>query len=123
LVNDKFTVDNLGEVSNMVKSDVLPLTMIEWSCKPQRFLDQDTSKYGDEMTLLQHAVESEDMDLLKFIIQLGGEQKSLLAEEEDDQKCYTVNSLVFYAAIKLGRTAMLAEMIKVTASSQIYFVR
>jgi hypothetical protein len=77
LVNDKFTVDNLGEVSNMVKSDVLPLTMIEWSCKPQRFLDQDTSKYGDEMTLLQHAVESEDMDLLKFIIQLGGEQKSL----------------------------------------------
>ena len=116
-------MDNLGEVSNMVKSDVLPLTMIEWSCKPQRFLDQDTSKYGDEMTLLQHAVESEDMDLLKFIIQLGGEQKSLLAEEEDDQKCYTVNSLVFYAAIKLGRTAMLAAMIKVTASSQIYFVR
>lgn len=103
----------------MVKSDILPLTMIEWSCKAQRFLDSKKSKHGGEITLLQHAVENEDMDLLKFIIELGGEQKALLAEDEDDQKCYTVSSAVFYTAIKLGRTAMLAEMIKVRNFSAI----
>jgi hypothetical protein len=112
-VNDKFTIENLGEVSNIVKSDVLPLTMIEWACTGQRFLESEKSKQVGEKSLLQHAVEEEDMDLLKFIIELGGEQKALLAEEEDDQKCYTIDSAVFYTAIRLGRTAMLAEMIKV----------
>jgi hypothetical protein len=102
----------------MVKSDVLPLTMIEWSCRAQRFLDSKKSKHGGEIPLLQHAVEDEDMDLLKFIIEIGGEQKALLAEDEDDRTCETVSSAVFYAAIKLGRTAMLAEMIKVSASSK-----
>jgi hypothetical protein len=38
LVSDKFNVDNLGEVSNVVKSNVLPLTMIEWTCAAERFL-------------------------------------------------------------------------------------
>ena len=87
--------------------------MIGWACAGQRFLDSEKSKQVGEKSLLQHAVEEEDMDLLKFIIELGGEQKALLAEEEDDQKCYTIDSAVFYTAIRLGRTAMLAEMIKV----------
>ena len=87
--------------------------MIEWACAGQRFLDSEKSKQVGEKSLLQHAVEEEDMDLLKFIIELGGEQKARLAEEEDDQKCYTIDRAVFYTAIRLGRTAMLAEMIKV----------
>jgi hypothetical protein len=96
--------------------------MIEWACKAQRFLDSDKSKHGGEVSLLQHAVEEDNMDLLKFIIEIGGEQKALLAEEEDDQKCYTVNSAVFYTAIRLGRTAMLAEMIRVRDSSSMNFM-
>ena len=103
----------------MVKSDVLPLTMIEWSCRAQRFLDSKKSKHGGEITLLQHAVEDQDMELLKFIIEIGEEQKALLAEDEDDQKCYTISSAVFYTAIRLGRTAMLAEMIKVGVFSEV----
>jgi hypothetical protein len=88
--------------------------MIEWACAGQRFLDSEKSKQEGQKSLLQRAVEEEDMDLLKFIIELGGEQKALLAEEEDDQKCYTIDRAVFYTAIRLGRTAMLAEMIKVS---------
>jgi hypothetical protein len=91
--------------------------MIEWPCKAQRFLDSEKSTDGGEISLLQHAIEAEDMELLKFMVEIGGEQKAILAEEEDDQKCYTVNRTVFYRAIKLGRTAMLAEMIKVRVMS------
>lgn len=87
--------------------------MIEWPCKAYRFLRIDQIADAGEIPLLQHAVEIEDMKLLKFIIQIGGEQKALLAEEEDDQKCYTVSRAVFHSAIRLGRTPMLAEMIKV----------
>jgi hypothetical protein len=95
--------------------------MIEWACTGQRFLASEKSKQAGEKSLLQHAVEEEDVDLLKFIIQLGGEQKALLAEEEDDQKCYTIDRSVFYTAIRLGRTAMLAEMIKVRNRSGVEF--
>lgn len=116
LVSDKFTVDNLGEVSNIVKSNVLPLEMIEWSCMPQRFLQSSKQDRTDRFTLLEHAVHANDMELLRFIIKLGAEQQALAAEEEDDQTCYTINSSVFFAAIKRGRTAMLAEMIKVRFS-------
>ena len=110
LVNDKYTIDNLGQVSTAVKSQVAPLTMIEWPCYARRFLDP--SKENDRhYTILSHAVSQDDIKLFKFIMQLGTEQQSLLAEEEDDQKCYTVSQDIFYKAIKLGRTAMLAEMV------------
>ena len=113
LVSDKFTVDNLGEVSTIVKSDVLPLQMIEWSCSTRRF--NNSNKTGDyQYSLFEHAVKTDDMDLFKFMIELGSEQQALLAEEEDDQKSYNLNCTVFQKAIKLGRTEMLAYMIKTT---------
>ncbi|KAL2074939.1 hypothetical protein VTL71DRAFT_8719 [Oculimacula yallundae] len=114
LVNDKFTVDNLGEVSNIVKSNVLPLEMIEWQCMPQRFLDNPEQDLSARSTILEHAVCSDNMELLRFIIELGAEQKALSAEEDDDQTSYTISQSVFFAAIKKGRTNMLAEMIKAT---------
>ncbi len=116
LVSDKFTVDNLGEVSNIVKSNVLPLEMIEWSCMPQRFLQDSNQDRPERFTLLEHAVHAYDMELLKFLIELGAEQQALAAEEEDDQTCYTIKSSAFLAAIQHGRTAILAEMIRVSPS-------
>ncbi|KAG9236672.1 hypothetical protein BJ875DRAFT_524495 [Amylocarpus encephaloides] len=113
LVSDKFTVDNLGEVSNIVKSNVMPLEMIEWGCKASRFLEDDRRTTA-HVGLLWYAVNVNDIDLLKFVIEVGTEQKRLLAEEIDDQRCYTIPSDVFRLAIENGRTAMLAEMIKLT---------
>ncbi|TVY75886.1 Uncharacterized protein LSUE1_G007435 [Lachnellula suecica] len=113
LVSDTFTVDNLGEISNVVKSDVLPLTMIEWTCNAQRFLD-NYNGVDRQISLLEHAVSSDNMDLLKSMIALGAEQQALLAEEPDDRKSYTIGRPVFYKAIELGRTAMLAEMVQAT---------
>ncbi|EHL02549.1 hypothetical protein M7I_1343 [Glarea lozoyensis 74030] len=103
LVSDKFTVDNLGDVSYMVKSSVMPLTMINWKCAAARFVDVDahTSK-----------VYTDDISLLRFVIEIGTEQQQLLAEEDDDQKCFTIEPEVFKEAIRNGQTAMLAEMIE-----------
>ncbi|EPE25948.1 Ankyrin repeat-containing protein [Glarea lozoyensis ATCC 20868] len=111
LVSDKFTVDNLGDVSYMVKSSVMPLTMINWKCAAARFVDVDahTSKV---CTLMEHAVDTDDISLLRFVIEIGTEQQQLLAEEDDDQKCFTIEPEVFKEAIRNGQTAMLAEMIE-----------
>ena len=113
LVSDKFTVDNLGEVSTIVKSDVLPIRMMEWLCCATRFNGENKSS-NHQYSLLLHAVESDNMDLFKFMIELGSEQQALLAEEDDDQKSYNLDRGVFQQAIKLGRTEMLAYMIKTT---------
>ncbi|KAE8441442.1 hypothetical protein EG329_004968 [Mollisiaceae sp. DMI_Dod_QoI] len=114
LVSDKFTVDNLGEVSNVVKSNVLPITMIEWTCAPYRILDPEHNSRDHRMRLLESAIRIDDMGLLKFIFELGSEQQALLAQEEDDQTSYSIDRSDFFLAIKLGRTAMLAQMIKTT---------
>ena len=104
--------------------------MIEWVCRPGRILNPektdmqvDTSDllasrpHGQlDHSLLQHAVETNDMELLKFVIRVGGEQKALLADDEEDQRCYAISSDVFRTAIRLGRTAILAEMIKARTS-------
>ena len=122
LVSDKYTVDNLGEIASTVKSNVLPLTMIEWSCYTTRILTSDqvaaakgsSQPSSNRQNLLEHAVVINDMKLLKFILTLGADQQARLAEEEDAQTSYTVPTHVFLKAIELGRTAMLAEMIRLT---------
>jgi len=118
LVSDAYTIDNIGEVSNVVKSDVLPLTMINWSCKPSRVVgdpvkENDNELHDSQSSMLDYAVKSDNMKLLKFIMEVGAEQTALRAENDDDQTCYTMNLYVYYQAIKLGRTAMLGEMIQV----------
>lgn len=117
LVSDKFTVDNLGEVSSIVKSSVLPATMIAWHCAVQRFLDNEKKNDDGTMRLLEYAVHSSDMKMLKFLVALNQEQLALQATDEDDPRCYTIDRDVFHTAIKLGRTSMLAEMIKVNIIS------
>ncbi|RDL39383.1 uncharacterized protein BP5553_03723 [Venustampulla echinocandica] len=117
LISDDFTIDNLGEVSKAVKSDVLPLTMIEWRCYSQRFLDPADPNRGAFHAgggVLEYAVAANDIKLLRFIIELGAEQKARLAEEHDDPRSYTIQPSAFMLAIQLGRTEMLAEMIKTT---------
>jgi hypothetical protein len=116
LVNDKYTIDNLDEVSNIVKSDVLPLTMVEWDCFPSRILES-AGNLDKRYPLLEHSVVMNDMELFSYIMTIGAEQQALLAEEADDQKCYTVPRDIFRRAIRLGRTEILAEMVCVMRCS------
>ncbi|KAA8568563.1 hypothetical protein EYC84_007581 [Monilinia fructicola] len=84
LVTDKFTIDNLEEVSTVVKGDVLPLTMIGRRCTSHRFIDNHASDRLDEtLTLFEHAV-----------------------------RCYNIRREIFNEALSRGRTTMLAEMIR-----------
>lgn len=90
----------------------MPLEMIEWYCMPHRFLETRQDR-PIRNSLLEHAVLSDNMELLKFLMELGAEQQALAATEKDDRTSYIISQSVFFAAIRKGRTAMLAEMIKV----------
>jgi ankyrin repeat protein len=41
IVDDRFTVENIGEVQSQVKSNVTPLQLISWPCPVSRFFEDD----------------------------------------------------------------------------------
>jgi ankyrin repeat protein len=43
IVDDRFTVENIGEVQNQVKSNVTPLKLASWPCSVHTFLEGDDS--------------------------------------------------------------------------------
>jgi hypothetical protein len=114
LVSDKFTIDALEEVANTVKSDVSPLQMMSLSLIQGKLIDGETSdnERTDTVDPFMYAVEKDDLKMLKFLLELATEQSALLAKHEEDQRCYNIPQNLFYKAIDLGRTQMLAEMIK-----------
>lgn len=111
LVSDKYTVDNLGQVSNIVKSSVRPIQMMQWVCKPGRFNDaeRDTSD-----SLVGYAIRTNNQGLFKFMMKHLFEQQIRSAIHDDDPKIYNIPSSDFLDAIRYGRTEMLAYMIKTT---------
>ncbi|EMR81433.1 putative ankyrin repeat protein [Botrytis cinerea BcDW1] len=113
LVTDKFTIDTLEEVSNVVKGDTLPLTMIQWHCSAHRSIENDeNSGSSTTFTLFQHAIEQDDFKMFKFLLDIASEQKALMAKHEDDQRFYSFDASIFNVALSKGRTTMMAEMIK-----------
>ncbi|KAL1792278.1 hypothetical protein ACET3X_008785 [Alternaria dauci] len=41
IVDDRFTIENIGEVQNQVKSNVPPLQLLSWDCRVFKFLSHD----------------------------------------------------------------------------------
>ncbi|TGO46320.1 hypothetical protein BCON_0331g00030 [Botryotinia convoluta] len=117
LITDKFTIDTLEEVSNVVKGDTLPLSMIEWNCPAHRSTDDDGSSGSSRnSSLFDYAVEQDDMKMFKFLLDIASEQKALMAKHEDDRRCYSLDTSIFNKALSKGRTTMIAEMIKYCGS-------
>lgn len=117
LVDDVFTVDVIGAVSDVVKGTVHPVTMIGWPCKPFRFegASKDPNRGEDRrqmFSLLKFAVITDDMTLLSFILRLSAEQNAHFAEHEENPVPFAIAEDVFHNCIALGRTHMLAELIK-----------
>lgn len=113
LVDDVFTVDVIGAVSNAVRCNVRPIELIGWQCKPFRFEDSAKVKNSHENTsLLKSAIISDDMALLNFLLQVKKEQIAHFAGSEENPSCFTIDQDTFHTAIANGRTHMLGEFIK-----------
>src|SRR5207302_1345589 len=41
IVDDRFTVENIGEVQSQVKSNVTPLQLLTWPCPVSQFFEDD----------------------------------------------------------------------------------
>ncbi|KAI9740971.1 MAG: hypothetical protein M1818_004577 [Claussenomyces sp. TS43310] len=125
LINKTFTIDNVAAVSERVKSDVQPLQMITWQYKCGWFEEDNyahvegavlNDSIYETSTLMAWAIHTDDLKLVKFLLQVGTELSKLVATDDGSESFYRCSYLDFLTAVSLGRTAILAELIRITGA-------
>ncbi|KAF2273661.1 ankyrin repeat protein [Westerdykella ornata] len=127
IVDDTFTIDNIGEVATQVKSNVQPLGLISWECPvweyekmlhPEAKLtygidDREAEDGKCPVSLQRWAIITNDKDLFTFMVDLDYEwtQRSRMAEIPDAPELL-FDYTDFQRTIKYGRLDMLAEEIR-----------
>lgn len=135
IVDEVYTIDNVAAVSKVIKSTTKPLEMIQWSINCPWFSDyyakQEekliTANWKENLlqfrsvkmscqqdTLINYAVKTDDVQLLRFILECVDSEAGRLDEEEKPSIKLIERS--FYHAVGTGKTAMLAEMIRTTGA-------
>lgn len=126
LVDEKFTVENIGEVETQVKSKISPLTFISWKhtaglytaiFEPDRVLthglDNRKTDLNKVNTLTSWAIITNDKALFSFMLDLKLEWKDRLADSSKEPSGPpSFASSDYDLAIQYGRLDILAEMIK-----------
>ncbi|KAI0099086.1 ankyrin repeat protein [Nemania sp. FL0031] len=119
IINDRFTIDNIGEVSTQVKSDVLPSAFISWFTPTFVFNDDEIKKtVFRSQNLLTFAMTQNDNHRFNFLLDMHTRFAGTKPEGDEDEptKFYTFPEVEFEHAIRMGRTTMLAEVIRRTGA-------
>ncbi|EUC43413.1 hypothetical protein COCMIDRAFT_38672 [Bipolaris oryzae ATCC 44560] len=136
IVDDQFTIENVGEVQSQVRSTIKPLEMVNWVCSMFEFLandgspsrleipggDQNQEKRGKNIgqprNLFQFAAYWDDANLFEFLISKCEEYTRLDSSASDDtsRKFFTFSELDFLYTISLGRVQLLEKIIKRTGA-------
>lgn len=112
IVDEQFTIDNVGQVSMQVKSRVKPLTILNWTF-PTLKSDDGDDKFSGSRCLLEHVISHDDRKGLKYYHDL-----TVYFSDQDQDKDDEDNTFVafpqwaFWSAADQGRLGMLADMIQ-----------
>ncbi|KAF2093581.1 ankyrin repeat protein [Rhizodiscina lignyota] len=124
IIDERFTIDNIGEVATQVKSRVKPQSMMTWGPNISHFVEMSgSSKLADHYaTKLNHsmfdfAVILDDLEMFKWLLELYSKHAKLTGGDGDFLKdfAHTSNG-AFLFALRLGHTRILAELIKHTGA-------
>ncbi|KAH7556524.1 hypothetical protein BM1_05958 [Bipolaris maydis] len=134
IVNDQFTIENVGEVQSQVRSTIKPLEMINWGCSMFEFIANNSSSSGLEIpggdqsqekrrknigrphNLFQFAIYLDDANMFEFLISKCEEYTRIDSSTSDDTspKFFNFSEPDFLYAIGLGRVQLLEKIIKRT---------
>lgn len=107
IINDRFTIENVGEIKTQVESWISPLNVLTQVCQVDAFIEERLQDEKPER-LVEYAICKDDPKLLKFLLQLGKE----LTVIENTGSIYTVLDSTFELAMRLGRLDCLKELIR-----------
>ncbi|KAJ4286829.1 hypothetical protein N0V90_013081 [Kalmusia sp. IMI 367209] len=130
IIDEKFTIDNIGELATQVKSDVSPLQFMSTECPTWKYtkfctpekqitcgVDNraiDIGGKGDATCPLQSwALITNDKSLFAFLLDLDVEWTDRLAKKLDGSSGIpSFSGFDFHLGIEYGRVELLEEMIK-----------
>ncbi|KAF7122286.1 hypothetical protein CNMCM5793_000243 [Aspergillus hiratsukae] len=114
ILDEEFTIDNLGEVKTQVESKVSPLSLLNDSCSVEDFMGTSLPDGRKPFNLVQYAIWKDDVELLVFLLDLGRELSAKSGSSE--QTIFTVKEWDLTMAMQLGRLRCLAELIQRTGA-------
>ncbi|KAI1275981.1 ankyrin repeat protein [Xylaria sp. FL0933] len=117
IINDQFTIDNIGQVSMQVKSNVLPSAVLGWMTPTFVLHGEKAEETNFALkNLLTFAIAQNDIHRFKFLVDMNTRFASRSEDEDESTKFYMFPESKFEDAIKMGRTTMLAEAIQRTGA-------
>ncbi|KAE8369865.1 ankyrin repeat-containing domain protein [Aspergillus caelatus] len=121
IVDDKFTIDDIGEVATQVECHITPLEVLKWYCpKSKWFTSPDVkakcceSPFGKPSDLLEYAVWMDNVELLVFLLDMGEELTS--RDTSSKFTAFGVPNKTVHLAIAEGRLRCLEELIRRTGA-------
>ncbi|EKG11707.1 hypothetical protein MPH_11200 [Macrophomina phaseolina MS6] len=132
IVDDQFTIENIGEVSTQVRSNISPLAFFDWFCPIPQIQSKESNSIVVGLTshplagewersqagnLFQYAIERDDLDLLKTLLSWGADYTAQFAQTDDEQVTapfYTRIGSDLDFALRRSRIRCLDELIKQT---------
>ena len=121
IVDDKFTIDDIGEVATQVECHITPLEVLNWYCpKSEWFISPDVkakcreSSFGKPSNLLEYAVWMDNVELLVFLLEVGEELAS--RDTSSEFTAFGVPNKTVHLAIAEGRLRCLEELIRRTGA-------
>jgi ankyrin repeat protein len=125
-VRNQFTIDDIGEISTLVKSDVSPLKALHQIHRIHQFCKDEPNEAEPFLkrnafyppTLLGYAIHTDNLELLTALLDAGDKYQHIGDEDEEDanRTANTLSPAEFKYAIALGRVKLLSEVIKRTGS-------
>ncbi|KAL1880820.1 hypothetical protein VTK73DRAFT_4990 [Phialemonium thermophilum] len=124
IIDERFTIEDVGQVSMLVNSQTKPQELLSWSCLELSNGAEQRLEDGHG-TVFRAAIRNNDQETLRFLLDLGEHFSShQLPPGPDDDPEDIISRLAFYSfpevdfkfAIKQGRTEMLADIIRRTGA-------
>ncbi|KAK3341505.1 hypothetical protein B0T25DRAFT_344013 [Lasiosphaeria hispida] len=113
LVGGEFTIEDVGKVSMKVDSRAKPLEFAMRLCGSIDSDDESTRATSP----LEQVIRANDIKALKFLLDLGEHYSSQKIDAEDETSAfYLFPDSCFTLAVQLGRTELLAEIIRRTGA-------
>ena len=115
IINEQYTIDNIGQVSMQVKSNILPSAVLEWKVPTFALRDDEVKKLYTQ-SLLNFSISENDSQRFSFLLDMHKLFVKKSEDEDDSSKLYAFPKAEFEYAIHHGRIDMLAEAIRRTGA-------
>ncbi|KAI1364570.1 ankyrin repeat protein [Xylaria arbuscula] len=119
IINEQYTIDNIGQVSMQVKSNVLPSAVLDWVVPVFKLRDRDGKvdmSRSRSLDLFSFTISQDDLKCFKFLLDMHTLFAKNAEDEDDSSKFYAFPKAQFEDAICHGRIDMLTEAIRRTGA-------